>query len=106
MLERELFKTQANKELKALYALKPFLVDRHIPMLLKVHAVRNLVMSKMLYGAEWLEYLTTNAEPMEKVLRKAVCWIVGCKNTSGEGIDPFTLCYELGLPTIEEEIHA
>jgi exonuclease III len=105
-LEREYAKTQANKGLKALYALKPFLVDRHVPTLLKVHAVKNLVMSKMLYGAEWLGYLTANAEPMEKVLRKAVCWIVGYKDTGTEGIDPFTLCCELGLPTIEEEIHA
>lgn len=105
-LEREYAKTQANKGQKALYAMKPFLIDRHIPTALKVQAVRNLIMSKMLYGAEWIGYLTANAEPMEKILHKAVKWIVGYKDTGVEGIDPFTLCYELGLPTIEEEIHA
>ena len=105
-LEREYSKTQAGKGLKALYALKPFLTDRHIPTTLKVHAVRNLVMSKMLYGAEWLGYLTANAGPMEKVLSKAVYWIVGYKDTGGDGADAFTLCYELGIPTVEEEIHA
>jgi len=105
-LEREYSKNQATKGLKALYGIKPFLIDRHIPITLKVHAVRNLVMSKMLYGAEWIGYLTTNAEPMEKVLRKAVCWMMGYKGTETNGIDPFTLCYELGIPTVEEEIHA
>jgi len=105
-LEREYAKAQAAKGYKALYAMKPFLIDRHVPTLLKVHAVKNLVMSKMLYGAEWLGYLTVNAGPMEKVLQKAVKWIVGYNDVGGEGIDTFTLCYELGLPTIEEEVHA
>jgi exonuclease III/predicted negative regulator of RcsB-dependent stress response len=105
-LERDFAKGQANKGLKALYAMKPFLVDRHIPMLLKTHAVRNLIMSKMLYGAEWLGYLTANAEPMEKVLKKAVSWMIGSEGTNTEGIDAFTLCWEMGIPTIEEEIHA
>jgi exonuclease III len=105
-LERDYAKSQANKGYKALYAMKPFLVDRHVPTLLKVHAVKNLVLSKMLYGAEWIGYLTANAEPMEKVLHKAVCWMMGYKDTVMDGVDPFTLCYEVGLPTIEEEIHA
>ena len=105
-LEREYAKLQANKGLKALFAMKPFLTDRHVPTTLKVHAVRNLVMSKMLYGAEWIGYLSANAVPMERVLHKAVKWIVGYKDVGVEGIDPFTLCFELGLPTVEEEIHA
>lgn len=105
-LEREYAKNQAKKGMKALYAMKPFLTDRHIPMTLKTHAVRNLVMSKMLYGAEWVGYLTANAEPMERVLQKAIQWMIGYDNKEENGIDPFTLCYELGLPTIEEEIHA
>lgn len=105
-LEREYAKAQANKGYKALYAMKPFLVDRHVPTILKVHAVKNLIMSKMLYGAEWIGYLTANAEPMEKVLRKAVCWMTGYTDTVGSGVDPLTLCYEMSLPTIEEEIHA
>jgi len=85
--------------------MKPFLTDKHIPMLLKTHAVRNLIMSKMLYGAEWIGYLTTNAKPMERVLKKAVYWMIGGKERDIDGIDVFTLCWELGIPTIEEEIH-
>ena len=104
-LERDYAKEQAKKGLKALYAMKPFLIDKHIPMLLKTHAVRNLVMSKMLYGAEWIGYLTANAGPMEKVVHKAICWMIGQKSTENE-VDTLTMCFELGIPTIEEEIHA
>ena len=105
-MEREYAKNQARKGIKALYAMKPFLTDRHIPMALKTHAIWNLVMSKMLYGAEWIWYLTANADPMEKVLQKAVCWMIGYKSKEMDGIDPFTLCWELGIATVEEEIHA
>ena len=104
-LERDHAKEQAKKGLKALYAMKPFLIDKHIPMLLKTHAVRNLIMSKMLYGAEWIGYLTANAAPMEKVIHKAICWMIGQKSTENE-VDTLTMCFELGIPTIEEEIHA
>lgn len=61
----------------------------------------------MLYGAEWTGYLTSNAEPMEKVLYKAVCWTAGHGSAETEGVGALTLRSELGPPTIEEEeIHA
>jgi len=105
-LEREFAKRQAANGNKALYALRPFLEDRQVPITLKTHAVRNLIMSKMLYGAEWLGYLNYNAEPLEKVLQKAIKWIIGQKGNDEKEVDSFTLCYELGLPTVEEELHA
>lgn len=105
-LEREYAKGQAAKGNRALYALRPFLEDHHVPIVLKAHAVRNLVLSKMLYGAEWIGYLNLNAEPLEKILQQAVRWIIGYRGSDEAEVDSFTLCYELGIPTIEEELHA
>ena len=105
-LEREYAKGQAAKGNRALYALRPFLEDRHVPIVLKAHAVKNLVLSKMLYGAEWIGYLNLNAEPLEQVLQRAVRWIIGYRGSDEAEVDTFTLCYELGIPTVEEELHA
>ena len=105
-LEREYAKGQAAKGNRALFALRPFLEDRQVPIMLKVHAVRNLVLSKMLYGAEWIGYLNLNAEPLEQILQRAVRWIIGYRGSDEAEVDTFTLCYELGIPTVEEELHA
>ena len=105
-LEREYAKGQAAKGNRALHALRPFLEDRQVPIVLKAHAIRNLVLSKMFFGAEWIGYLNLNAEPLEQVLQRAVRWIIGYRGSDEAEVDTFTLCYELGIPTVEEELHA
>jgi exonuclease III len=104
-LEREFAKSQAAKGNRALYALRPFLEDRHVPIVLKAHAIRNLIQSKMLYGAEWIGFLNYNAEPLDKVLQRACGWVIGLRGSETGEADLLTLCYELNIPTCEEELH-
>ena len=105
-LEREHAKRKAADGTRVLMTLRPFLTDRNVPIVLKVHAVRNLIASKMLYGAEWIGYLNYNAEPLDRVQQQACRWILDVKGSDEERFDYFTVCYELGLPTMEEELHA
>lgn len=104
-MELEFAHLQASKGLKVLHSLRPFLTDRFCPIVLKVAMVRNLVYSKMLYGAEFIGFQALHAEPMQRVINMAAKWILGLQkhNTS---TDAFTLCYELGLPPVHQELCA
>ena len=59
----------------------------------------------MLYGAEFIGFQALHAEPMQRVINMAAKWILGLQkhNTS---TDAFTLCYELGLPPVHQELCA
>jgi hypothetical protein len=104
-MEGEFASSQAKKGLNVLHALRPILTDRFCPIVLKVAFVRNLVYGKMLYGAELVGFQQTHVEPMQRVINTAAKWILGIhKNTSLT--DAFTLCYELGLPPIHQEVCA
>ena len=104
-MELEFAQLQAKKGMRALHEIRPFLTDRHCPIVLKVAMVRNLVYGKMLYGAELIGFQLRHAEPMQRVINTAAKWIMGLqKHTSLT--DAFTLCYELGLPPIHQELSA
>jgi hypothetical protein len=104
-MELEFAQLQAKKGMRALHELRPFLTDRHCPIVLKVAMVRNLIYGKMLYGAELVGFQLKHAEPMQRVVNTAAKWILGLqKHTSLT--DAFTLCYELGLPPIHQELSA
>jgi len=104
-MELDFAHVQAKKGLKVLHSLRPFLTDRFCPIVLKVAMVRNLVYSKMLYGAEFIGFQALHAEPIQRVINMAAKWILGLQkhNTS---TDAFTLCYELGLPPVHQELCA
>jgi hypothetical protein len=67
--------------------------------------VRNLVYSKMLYGAELIGFQAVHAEPMQRVMNIAAKWIMGMQHRNTQ-VDAFTLCYELGLPPVHQEMSA
>jgi hypothetical protein len=96
---------QAKKGLKILHSLRPFLTDRFCPISIKVLVVRNLVYSKMLYGAEFIGFQQLHAEPMQRVVNLAAKWIMGLSDGNTQ-TDAFSLCFELGLPPVHQELCA
>jgi hypothetical protein len=90
---------------KTLHRLRPVLVDRICPIAIKIMLVRTFVFPKMLYGAEWLGFRQLNSTPIQRVINVAAHWVVGLKGKSN-ATDSMTLCYELSLPLIEEEMAA
>jgi exonuclease III len=105
MNEATYVKAQAAKGEKALHALRPLLSDRVWPLPIKVACIRTLLVPIMMYGAEWLGWKKLNADPLQRVLNKAIKIAMGnsSRSTAFEGL---TLCYELGIPTIQEEQNA
>jgi exonuclease III len=104
-MELEFAHTQAKKGMNILFALRPFLTDRFCPIAVKVMIVRNLVYSKMLYGAEFIGFQALHAAPMQRIINVAAKWILGLSKDASH-VDAFTLCYELGLPPIHQELCA
>jgi exonuclease III len=104
-MELEFAYSQATKGMKILHSLRPFLTDRFCPMTIKTAMVRNLIYSKMLYGSELIGFQAVHAEPMQRVINVAAKWIMGLqsKNTL---TDAFTICFELGLPPVHQEMCA
>lgn len=90
---------------KTLHRLRPVLVDRFCPIAIKIMLIRTFVFPKMLYGAEWLGFRQLNSTPIQRVINVAAHWVVGLKGRSN-ATDSMTLCYELSLPQIEEEMAA
>lgn len=97
--------SQAKKGMKVLYALRPFLTDRLCPIILKIGLVRNLLCSRMMYGSELIGFQGHHADPMQRVLNVAAKWILGLSKDS-HNVDAFTLCYELSLPPVHQEMCA
>jgi exonuclease III len=104
-MELEFAFSQAAKGMRVIHALRPFLTDRFCPIAIKVMTVRNLVYSKMLYGAELIGFQAVHAEPMQRVINIAAKWIMGMQHRNTQ-VDAFTLCYELGLPPVHQEMSA
>jgi hypothetical protein len=104
-MELEFAFSQAAKGMRVIHALRPFLTDRFCPIAIKVMMVRNLVYSKMLYGAELIGFQAVHAEPMQRVINIAAKWIMGMQHRNTQ-VDAFTLCYELGLPPVHQELSA
>jgi exonuclease III len=104
-MELEFAFTQAKKGMNILFALRPFLTDRFCPIAVKVMIVRNLLYSKMLYGAEFIGFQALHAAPMQRVINIAAKWILGLSKDASH-MDAFTLCYELGLPPVHQELCA
>ncbi|CAL1703472.1 unnamed protein product [Somion occarium] len=98
-------KLRAKEGLKALFVLRPLFSDKRCPIPLKVALIRNLIMSLMLYGSEWTGFRQTHAAPLQRVVNIAIRWVLGIPAMSSS-FDMYTCCYELGLPTIEEEMAA
>jgi hypothetical protein len=104
-MELDFAHSQAKKGMKVLHALRPFLTDRFCPLILKVALVRNLVYSKMLYGAELIGFQKLHADPMQRVINTAAKWILGLQRNNTT-TDAFTLCFELSLPPVHQELCA
>ena len=104
-MELDFAHSQATKGMRVLHSLRPFLTDRFCPIVIKVVMVRNLIYSKMLYGAELIGFQATHAEPMQRVVNMAAKWIIGLQNKNTQ-TDAFTICYELGLPPVHQEMCA
>ena len=104
-MEHEFAVSQAKKGMKVLHSLRPFLTDRLCPVVLKVALVRNLVYSKMLYGGEFIGFQKLHAEPMQRVINTAAKWILGLSKDN-HSCDAFTLCFELSLPPVHQELCA
>ena len=96
---------QSKKGMNVLHSLRPFLTDRFCPIVIKVALVRNLVYSKMLYRAEMIGFQATHAAPLQRVIDLAARWIVGLQKHNTR-TDAFTLCLELGLPPVHQELCA
>lgn len=95
-------KIQAAKGEKALNAIRPLLRNPDWPLPVKVALIRTLVMSVMIYGAEWVGYKQLHAMPIKRVLSKALKLAMG-NSSKSNFFDYMTLSYELGIPTAEEE---
>lgn len=96
---------QAGKGMDVLQTLRPILRDRRWPMIVKVNVLRTILMSKMMYGSEWLGYKQSNAEPIQRIMNKGMKLALGCSSKSVE-IHSFTLAYELGIPWVAVEQNA
>lgn len=103
--EASFVKRQAAKGEKVLNTLRPMLRDPKWPLPVKAALIRTMLMTIMTYGAEWVGYKKLNSIPIQRVVNKAMKLAMGnsSKSTAHEA---FTLSYELGLPTIEEEQNA
>lgn len=104
-MELDFAHSQATKGMRVLHSLRPFLTDRFCPLVIKVAMVRNLIYPKMLYGAELIGFQAIHAEPMQKVVNTAAKWIIGLQQKNTQ-TDAFTICYELGLPPVHQEMCA
>jgi len=91
----------AQKGLNTLHQLRPVLIDRKAPMILKTMLIKTFLIPKMMYGGEWLGFRQLNSLPLQRVVNIAAHWCVGLKGNSNI-TDSQTLCTELGIPTIEE----
>lgn len=96
-------KKQAAKGEKVLNKLRPLLRDRTWPLPVKMALIRTLLLSIMIYGAEWIGYKQLNAAPIQRVIDKALKLAMGNSSRSN-GHEAFTLSYELGIPSVEEEL--
>lgn len=103
--EASFVRRQAAKGEKVLNNLQPMFHDPKWPLPVKAALVCTLLMPIMTYGAEWVGYKKLNAIPIQRVVNKAMKLTMGnsSKSTAHEA---FTLSYELGLPSIEEEQNA
>ena len=100
--ELEFVKKQAKKGEKALNAIRPLLRNPDWPLPVKVALIRTLVMSVMIYGAEWVGYKQLHAQPIQRVISKAMKLAMG-NSSKSNAYDYMTLSYELGMPMVEEE---
>lgn len=90
----------AEKGAKVLHQFRPLLTDPICPISLKVMVIRNLIMSTMAYGGEWLGGLRTNAIAPQRIVNSAIRWSMGM-SASSQVSNWETLSFELGLPTME-----
>ncbi|KIK77612.1 hypothetical protein PAXRUDRAFT_17386 [Paxillus rubicundulus Ve08.2h10] len=100
--ELDFVKNQAKKGEKALNAIRPLLRNPDWPLPVKVALIRTLVMSVMIYGAEWVGYKQLHARPIQRVISKAMKLAMG-NSSKSNAFDYMTLSYELGIQTVEEE---
>jgi exonuclease III len=100
--ELDFVKRQAKKGEKALNAIRPLLRNPDWPIPVKIALIRTLVLSVMIYGAEWVGYKQLHAQPIQRVITKAMKLAMG-NSSKSKAFDYMTLSYELGMPTVEEE---
>ncbi|GBE87773.1 LINE-1 retrotransposable element ORF2 protein [Sparassis crispa] len=98
-------KLQAAKGEKVLNVIRPLLRDPKWPMSIKATVIRTILMSKMLYGSEWVGYKLAHAVPIQRIVNKALKLAMGSSSKSRQ-YDCYSLGYELGLPSIAEEQNA
>jgi hypothetical protein len=100
--EMDHVKRQAKKGEKALNAIRPLLRNPDWPLPVKMALIRTLVMSVMIYGAEWVGYKQLHATPIKRVISKALKLAMG-NSSKSNSFDYMTLSYEMGIPMVEEE---
>lgn len=98
-------KQMSEKGFKALGTLRPLLTNRLCPILLKVALDQHLVVPLMTYGGEFIAFKKVHAQPIQRVVNCVAHWIMGVSG-SNHSYAAKTLCFELGLPSIEVELEA
>ncbi|OJT04059.1 LINE-1 retrotransposable element ORF2 protein [Trametes pubescens] len=94
----------ATKGRKALFVMRPLLVDPGCPTALKTSIIRTFIISRMTYGLELIGFRKDHVQPQEKVLLTAAKWAVGRRGSAV--INGKVLLYDLALPTMEEVANA
>lgn len=103
--ESQYVKQQAKKGEVTLNTLRPLLYNPTFPLSIKTTIIHTILDPVMTYGAEWLGYKNLNAAPLQWVQTKALKLAMGYSSRTNV-FDPFTLNYELGIPTIAEQMNA
>ena len=93
-------KLLASRGRKALFAMRPLLVDPLCPIGLKASIIRTFITSRMTYGSELIGFRSDHVKSQNDVLVTAAKWAVGKRGASV--MDAKVLLFELGLPSMEE----
>ncbi|KAF8633651.1 hypothetical protein AX17_004416 [Amanita inopinata Kibby_2008] len=94
-------KRMADKGQKMLSLLQPLLCDSKIPLVVKIQAIRSLLMSGMAYGAEWTGCRQVFLTAENQVITKALQWSLGLSG-SNAATSTDVLNLEFRVPTMYE----
>lgn len=85
--------------------LHPLLRDPKCPIAIKVHTIRNVLVSSVTYGAEWYGYKRKNTLSLDSLVGSTTRWVVGAKRNDNSYASN-VLMIELGIPSVEEHAAA
>lgn len=87
--------------LRGLHALRPFLLSRSVPVVLRLHVYRAVQFPRLLYGCELFGMHQDRVAPLQRMANIGMNWIMGNRGEQ-HSFAWRVLSAEAGVPTVED----